>query len=106
MSSPRRTRTGPSKRPRRRRPSRSSVPNNVRSAAEGDEREAPRIDAAADGDQLDALGHVRVDDAVDAFGSGDAIHAEPLRDRVDGARGGGGVEPDAPAEEVLGIEEA
>src|SRR5258706_23141 len=61
---------------------------------------------AADRQELDALGHVRVDDARDALGGGERVGAERLGQRRDGALGGGHVEADAAAEEVAGIEQA
>ena len=75
-------------------------------AAERDEREPPRIDPAPHRYELDALRHVRVDDAIDPLGGGEPVDAERGRDRVDGARSGAGVQHDAPAEEVRRVEEA
>ena len=53
-------------------------------AAEREDGEAPRIDAAAHGDEPDAFGHMRVDDAIDALGRGHAIDAELVGDAIDG----------------------
>ena len=75
-------------------------------AAEREDGEAPRIDAAAHRDQPDAFGHVRVDDAIDALGRGHAVDAEPAGDAIDGGLGGAAIEARAAAEEVVGIEEA
>ena len=75
-------------------------------AAEREDGEAPRIDAAAHRYQPDAFGHVRVDDAVDALGRGHAIDAEPAGDAIDGDLGGDAIEARATAEKVVGIEEA
>ena len=59
-------------------------------AAEREQREAPRIDAAAHRDEADALGHAGVDDAVDALGRGHAVDAERLARRARRAASRGG----------------
>ncbi len=74
-------------------------------AAEREQREAPRIDAAPHRDEPHALGHVRVDDAMDAG-------ARPRSDRcqaapaiaIDGALGRRDVEPAVAAEEIVRVE--
>ncbi len=73
-------------------------------AAEREQREPPGIDAAPHRDEPHALGHVRVDDAVDARCRRDPVDAERGGDRIDGALGGRAVEPAVAAEEVVGIE--
>ena len=75
-------------------------------AAEGQEREAAGIDAPADRDQADPLGHPRVDHLVDAVGRGDAVHPEPVGDRVHRALGRGRLEPSPAAQEVAGVQVA
>ena len=74
-------------------------------AAEREQREPPRIDAAAHRDEPHALGHVGVDDAVDA--------ARPPRRRstpsaaampVDGALGRRAVEPAPPPRKLSRVE--
>ena len=75
-------------------------------ATEGDERELARIHAAAHGDDLDPLGHVRVDDLGDALGGGEALGAKRARDTVHRHLCGASVEGDAAAEKIAGIEKA
>ena len=75
-------------------------------AAEGDEREVARVDAAADGHERDALGHVGVHHPGDALGGGQHVGAQRLRQRRQRALGGRDVERDAAAQEIPGIEQA
>ena len=72
-------------------------------AAEGENGEASRIDAAAHRNEPDALGHVRVDDAVDPLGSGSCDRSPSLiGDAIDGHFGGAAIEPRLAAEKLSG----
>src|SRR5271167_2799411 len=54
-----------------------------RGTTEGEHREIPWIDAAADRDEPDSLGHRGVDDAMDAARRAEPVDAEPGGDVVD-----------------------
>ena len=73
-----------------------------RRAAEGQEREAARVGAAAHRHEADALGHVGVDHALDAFRGGHGRRAEPLRHRGDGFLRRLRVEARAPPRKLAG----
>ena len=64
----------------------------------------PRIDAAPHRDEPHPLGHVGVDDAVDALRRREPVDAERSGDAVDRRFGGGMVEPAPAAEKTLRIE--
>ena len=75
-----------------------------RGAAKGEQREAPRVDAAPHRDQPHPLGHVGVDDAMDAVRRGQPIDAERCGDAVDRRLGRAPVEPAPPAEKARRVE--
>ena len=76
-------------------------------AAEGEEREAARIDAAAHRDEPHPLGHVGVDDAMDALAPRPAGRCRARAAIGSTARlGRGAVEPRAAAEEARRVEVA
>ena len=69
-------------------------------AAEGDEAEIARVVAAADRDQADGIGHVRVGDLDDGVGGAHGVVAERRGDLLrDGSFGGVAVERHGAAEE-------
>ena len=73
-------------------------------AAERQQRETARIDAAPHRDQTNALRHVGVDDAMHAFGRGDAIHLQRVRKPIHRLLRSATVERAGAAEEVVRIE--
>ena len=78
---------------------------HARRAAERQQGEAARVDAAAHRHEPDSFRHVGVHDAVDPFRRGGRFDAEPRGDGVHGAGGGLRVEPLPAAEESLRVEE-
>src|SRR5207248_1661727 len=64
----------------------------------------PRIDAAPDRDEAHPLGHIGVDDAVDAARRGEPVDAERAGDLVYGALGRARIETPLAAEKIFRVE--
>ena len=73
-------------------------------AAKREQREAARVDAAPHRDEAHPLGHVRVDDAVNAARGGEPVDAERGGDSIDRALGQPCIEPPFAAEEIRRVE--
>src|SRR5207248_10948136 len=66
--------------------------------------EAARIDAGPYRDEPHALGHIRVDDAVDAARCGEPVDTERGRNPIDRALRQADIEPPLAAEEIFRVE--
>src|SRR5205085_6337384 len=73
-------------------------------AAKRKQGETPRINATPNRNEAHSLGHIRVDDAMDAARRGEPVDAEPGGDTVDGALGQALVETARAAEKIRRVE--
>ncbi len=73
-------------------------------AAKGEQRRMPRIDATTHRDEPYSLGHIGVDDAVNALRRRQPADAKSCGDAVDRGFRGGAIEPTPATQETLRIE--